>query len=97
VAERCADPAVQKSIAVDLALIDPYDRLRSDLALYMVNIAKQQDATTFYRLRSVPGMGKILSLVLLYEMHDLHRFPRLQAFVSSGRLVKGAKESAGKR
>jgi transposase len=31
VAERCADPAVQKSIEVDLALIDHYDQLLTDL------------------------------------------------------------------
>jgi len=35
--------------------------------------------------------------VLLDEMHDLPRFPRVQDFVSSCRLVTGAKASAGKR
>ncbi len=59
--------------------------------------AKQHDANTFYRLQSVPGIGKILALVLLYEIHDLRRFPRVQEFVSYCRLVKCAKESAGKR
>jgi transposase len=52
---------------------------------------------TLSRLPSVPGIGKILRLVLLYEMHDLTRFPRVQDVVSSCRLVKCAKESAGKR
>lgn len=97
VAERFADPAVQKSVEVDLALIDHYDYLLTDLELAIVNTAKQHDATTFYRLRSVPGIGKILSLVLLYEIHDIRRFPRVQEFVSYCRLVKCAKESAGKR
>ena len=59
--------------------------------------AKQHDAQTLYRLQSVPGIGKILSLVLLYEIHDSTRFPRVQDFVSYCRLVKCAKESAGKR
>jgi transposase len=97
VAERFSDPAVQKSIEVDLALIDHYDQLLTDLELAIVNTAKQHDANTFYRLRSVPGIGKILSLVLLYEIHDIRRFPRVQEFVSYCRLVKCAKESAGKR
>lgn len=97
VAERFADPAVQKSVEVDLALIDHYDHLLTDLELAIVNTAKQHDANTFYRLRSVPGIGKILSLVLLYEIHDIRRFPRVQEFVSYCRLVKCAKESAGKR
>jgi transposase len=97
VAERLADPAVQKSIEVDLALITYYDQLLTDLELSIVKSAKQHDANTFYRLRSVPGVGKILALVLLYEIHDIHRFPRGQDFVSYARLVKCAKESAGKR
>jgi transposase len=36
-------------------------------------------------------------LVLLYAMHDITRFPRVQDGVSYCRLVKCAKESAGKR
>jgi transposase len=97
VAERFADPAVQKSIEVDLALITYYDQLLTDLELSIVNSAKQHDAHTFYRLRSIPGVGKILALVVLYEIHDIHRFPRVQDFVSYCRLGKCAKESAGKR
>ena len=49
------------------------------------------------RLRSVPGIGQILALVILYEIHDIHRFPTVQDFVSYARLVKCSRESAGKR
>jgi len=97
VAERFADPAVQKSIDVDLALITYYDELLRDVELTLVNTAKHHDANTLYLLQTVPGIGKILSLVLLYEIHDIDRFPRVQDFVSYCRLVKCAKESAGKR
>ncbi len=97
VAERFLDPAVHKSIEVDLALIGHDDRLLADLELSIVQTAKEPDAQTFYRLRSIPGVGKILALVLLYEIHDIHRFPRVQEFVSYCRLVKCAKESAGTR
>ena len=38
-----------------------------------------------------------MSLVLLYEIYDITGFPRVQDFVSYGRLVKCAKQSAGKR
>jgi transposase len=97
VAERFADPAVPKSIAVDLALIDHDDRVLNDLEWSILNTAQQPEAHTLYRLQTVPGMGKILSLVLRYEMHDIERFPRVQDFVSYGRFVKCAKASAGKR
>src|ERR671922_1454439 len=97
VAERFPDPAVQQSIEVDLALINHYDRLLTALELELVKTAKADNAQTFYRLRSIPSIGKILALVLLYEIHDIHRFPRVQEFVSYCRLVKCAKTSGGKR
>jgi transposase len=97
VAERFPDPAVQQSIEVDLALLNSYDRLLTELELSLVNTAKAHNAQIFYRLRSIPGVGKILALVLLYEIHDINRFPRVQEFISYCRLVKCAKESAGKR
>jgi transposase len=97
VANRFTDLAVQKNIEVDLALITYDDALLSDLELYLLKTAKPHDANTLYLLQTVPGIGKILSLVLLYEIHDIDRFPRVQDFVSYCRLVKWAKESAGKR
>jgi transposase len=45
----------------------------------------------------VPGIGKILRLVLLYEIHAIQRCPSVQAVVSYCRLVTCAKASAGKR
>jgi hypothetical protein len=42
-------------------------------------------------------MGKMLSLVLLYDIHRIERFPRGQDVVSSCRLGTWAKESNGKR
>ncbi len=97
VADRFPDPTVRKSIEADLALIDDYDQLLPDLELFLVRSAKLHDSNAFYRLRSVPGIGKILALVILYEIHDIRRFPSVGDFVSYARLVRGTKESAGKR
>jgi transposase len=97
VAERFTDPAVQKSIEVDLALISYDEALLRDVALTIVKTARQHDANTLYLLQTVPGIGKILSLVLLYAIQHIDRFPRGQEFASSCRLVKCAKESNGKR
>jgi hypothetical protein len=97
VAARCLDPAVQQQGAVDRALIDSYAQLLNDVELTRVQTAKQHDAQTRYRLPSGPGIGKLLSVVWLDEIHAITRFPRVQDFVSDGRLGKGAKASAGKR
>ena len=82
VAERFADPAVQKSIAVDLSLVSHYDALLRDVELTLLKTAKQHDPNTLYLLQTVPGIGHILSLVLLYEIHHIDRFPRVQDFAS---------------
>jgi transposase len=97
VAERFDDHAVQKTIAVDLDLITYYDQRLSALELFITKTAKQHDAHTLYLLQTVPGIGKLLSLVLLYDIHQIERFPRVQDFASYCRLVKCAKDSGGKR
>src|SRR5882672_11142097 len=97
VAERCADPAVHKSIDVDLALISDDDERLRDVERTILNTATHHDANTLYRLQTVPGIGTILSRVWRYEIHEINRFPTVQDCVSDGRLVQCAKASAGKR
>jgi transposase len=97
VAERCPAPAVQQSVAVDLARIDYDAPLLNAGEWTSVQTAKQHEAQTRYRLQSVPGIGKILRLVVLSERHDITRCPRVQDFASSCRLVTCAQESAGTR
>jgi hypothetical protein len=70
--DQFPDPSVRKSIEVDVALIDQYDTLISDLELTVVREAKRHDADAFHRLRSVPGIGKILALTILYEIPRRH-------------------------
>jgi transposase len=96
-AERCADPAVPKSIAGDLVLI-PYDyALWRDVERTIVTTAKHHDAQPLYLRQTGPGIGKSLRLVRLYAIPQSDRCPRGQDFASDCRLVKCAKESAGQR
>ena len=97
IAERFEDPSVQKSIELDVMTMDYLDVLLQYLELYIVQHARNHDRNTLHLLRTVPGIGKILSLVILYEVHDIERFPRVQDFISYSRLVKCSRESAGKK
>jgi transposase len=90
-------PSVRKTIELEVALSAHYDKLRGEVELSSTRTAKGHDAQSFSRLQSVPGLGQILALVMLYEIQDIARFPRVQDFLSYWRLVKCAKESAGKR
>ena len=97
VMEHFADPSVQKSIQVDVALIDQDDALVTDLERTIVRAAKRHDADAFHRLRSMSGIGNVLALTMLYEIHDITRFDRVQEFASYARLTKCSRESGGKK
>ena len=97
VAERFPAPAVQQSLAVDLALMGHDDQRLRDVELAILTTAKPHHAQTLYLRRTVPGMGASLSVVLLYDIHASTRFPRVHDVLSSCRLVTCTKESAGKR
>jgi len=96
IAERFNDEVVQHNVALDLELIDYLHEQIRPLELYLVRQAKVHDQQAFYLLRSVPGIGKVLALTILYEIDDIRRFKRVQQFCSYARLVKGQKVSAGK-
>jgi transposase len=97
VADHFPDPSVKLSIQSDLALIDAYDAQLAAVELYLERHAKIDDGNTYHRLRSIPGVGKILALILLYEIHDIKRFADVGNFLSYARLVRGSHESAGKK
>ena len=97
VVERFDDPSVKKTVEINLALLDFYDPLLGDLELQILRLAKEHDSRSLYLLHTIPGVGKILALVLLYEIQDISRFPSVQDFVSYCRLVKCPRESAGKK
>jgi transposase len=97
IAERFSDPSVQKSAAVNLALVDRLDELIGELELYLTRTAKVDAVQTYHRLQTIPGVGKVLALILLYELHDVGRFEGAGQFLSYSRLVRCAHESAGKK
>jgi transposase len=97
VAEQFSDSAVCESVASDIELAGHYDSLITKVELYLCRQVKLHDQDNFYRLRSIPGIGKVLAMTILYEMHDINRFERVQNFASYSRLVKCEKSSSGKR
>jgi transposase len=97
VAEQFSDSAVCESVASDIELAEHYDSLITKVELYLCRQVKLHDQDNFYRLRSIPGIGIVLAMTILYEMHDIDRFERVQNFASYARLVKCEKSSSGKR
>jgi transposase len=96
IGEGFEDGSVTKSLEADVALIDHYDTVIRDLELTVLRRARGHDLDSFERLKTIPGIGKVLALIILYEIHDITRFSRVQEFASYSRLVKCQKGSAGK-
>jgi len=97
IVERFEDTSVQNMIATDLAVITAYDPIIAKVERYIIKTAKHHDPVAHALLNTIPGIGRILSLVILYEIENINRFPRVQDFASYSRLVKCAKESNGKK
>ena len=97
IGERFDDGSARASIELDLQLLEHYDRLIAEVELYLQRHAKIHDPQTFYRLQSIPGVGLILAMTLMYEVHTIDRFDSVGEFLSYSRLVRGNHSSAGKR
>jgi len=97
IAERFKDPSVQKMINVDFAVIEAYDPIIAEMERDIIQSAKHHNPVSHALLNTIPGVGRILSLVILYEIENINRFPTVQDFASYARLVKCAKESNGKK
>lgn len=94
--EKFRNPGVQKSIDADTRMLDAYDKVIASMEYEIQRNAKLHDPISYALLRTIPGIGELLSVVILYEIGDINRFPRVQDFASYSRLVKSARESNGK-
>lgn len=90
------NPAVQKNINLDMAILDCYAEQLSKVEWYIGQQAKQHNPVHLHLLKSVWGIGPILALTILYEIGHIQRFDSVQKFASYARLVKCKAESAGK-
>jgi transposase len=94
--DRFTDPSTRLMVAADLAMIDSHDGQIAELERHLVKHARVDDPVTFGLLRTIPGIGPILGLTLLYEIDDIKRFPEAGNFLSYSRLVRCEHSSAGK-
>jgi transposase len=97
IAESFSDTAVQESIRVDLELIDHLDMLIEDLNALIERTARVHDPQALMLLKTIHGTGRILAMVILYEIHTIDRFETVQQFCSYARLATSRHESAGKK
>ena len=91
-----ADVATHARVSSSLALLEPLDKQIKVLETQAAEMAKQQDACAMNILKSIPGVGNILALTILYETHTIDRFKSPARYSSYARTVKVDHSSAGK-
>ena len=96
VLDRFAEISARLNVKADLQMVGHYDQLLKQLERDLVRQATLHDPQACRLLRTIPGIGKILSLVLLYEIHTIDRFPSVGDFLSYARLVTPKQTSDGK-
>lgn len=96
VLDRFEQESTRQNVEADLQMIGHYDQLLKELESNLSRHAKQQDPQASFLLQTIPGVGKLLSLVLLYEIHTIDRFATVGDFLSYARLVTPKHTSDGK-
>ena len=92
-----SDRDLRTAVRADLDCIKSYDIILVDLERYLRGRAKQHYRKELQILRTVPGIGVITAMTILFETGSMDRFASCQKFASYCRLVKCTKESGGKR
>jgi len=90
------DVSVQKNINLDMVILDCYAEQLNKVEWFIEQQAKQHKPVHLHVLKSITGVGRILSLTIIYEIGNIDRFNSVQNFASYARLVKCKAESAGK-
>jgi transposase len=90
------NPVDSFTAEAELEIIGSYDRVIMRMEQRIEKHARDFKQQDYRLLRTVPGIGKILALTVLYETIDITRFPSVKDFVSYSRLVAGTNESGGK-
>ena len=91
------DESVRDMVQSDLDLIFIWTRRFAGWSCRSPAAARGMTRRCTTGCGSVPrGWAEVLSLVMLYEIHEVGRFARVQDFLSYARLVHSKKTSAGK-
>jgi transposase len=94
--EKAGNPDLALSVESDLDLIDVTDSIVRKLEKQILQQARTHNQKALKLLLTITGVGKILALTILYELHDIIRFKSVQKFSSYCRAVKCQRESNGK-
>lgn len=92
-----SDKDVREVIDCNLRTITFLSSIISRLEKYAVTRINEVSPEQYKLLCSIPGIGPVLGLTILTEMHTVKRFSRCQNFLSYARLVRSIHFSNGEK
>lgn len=94
--EQYSNPLHKFAASCDMNMIRAYDGQIEKLEAEIVRQAKKGLGRDYNLLLSVPGIGRVIAMTILFEIDTIERFPTVKDFLSYCRLAKGSVASAGK-
>jgi transposase len=94
--DKLPHPDLKMTVETDLNLIEALDPMIASMEQQIRAQAKHHDRKALEVLLSTPGIGDMLALTILYEIHTVSRFESPQQLSSYGRVVKCERTSMGK-
>jgi len=90
------EPIDKISMEASMHMVQQFDIIIEKLDQTIAGHTRSNYFTEYNIIKTVPGIGRILALIIFYEVDDINRFSSDQDFLSYCRLVKGTIASAGK-
>ncbi|WP_017221338.1 IS110 family transposase [Moritella dasanensis] len=91
-----ANESVLCSVNLDLDTVEHMNKDISKVERHIEAMAKQHNTQDYSLLKSIPGVGQIIALTILYEIGNINRFASVQNFASYSCLIKCKADSGGK-
>ena len=91
--ERFSEPDICQSIKTDLDVIDAMSPFIDDLEKRIEGQSIYHNPRDYRLLLTVPGVGPMIALNILYETHVIGRFRKVQDFSSYCRVRSGESQS----
>jgi len=96
VPERFVNPLLKFSMKVDTYLARQYDSVIKGIEKEVIAHTRLLGSKEYALLKTVPGTGKTLGLIILYETDDIRRFKNSSHFCSYAMLTPAKATSDGK-
>ena len=90
------NPDLKLMLQIDIDYIESLHPIIERLEKRIRKQAKHHNQRDYQLLMTIPGVGEMLGLVILYETHDISRFEKVQHYSSYCGVVKCERSSAGK-